>query len=76
MVIIFIKMRRDQLKPKMRHAIVYVREFCLWDRYWGRTNQLWEHYFFFPASSIPRKYLQVFTRPSVVLIYKEANSFY
>ena len=46
-MIIFIKMRRDQLRPKMRHAIVYVREFCLWDRYWGRTNQLWEHYFFF-----------------------------
>ena len=32
--------------------------------------------FFFPASSITRKYLQILTRPSFALISKEANSFY
>ena len=75
MVIIFKKDKKGSTEAEMCHAIVYAREFCLWDRYWGRTNLLWEHYFF-SASSIPRKYLQILTGPSFVLTSKVANSFY
>ena len=75
MVIIFKKDKKGSTEAEMCHAIVYAREFCLWDRYWGRTNHLWEHYFF-SASSIPRKYLQILTGPSFVLTSKVANSFY
>ena len=40
------KNEKGSTEAEMCHAIVYVREFCLWDCYWGRTSQLWEHYFF------------------------------
>ena len=66
---------KGSTEAEMCHEIVYAREFCLSDRYWGRTNQLWERYVFIPASSITRTYLQILT-PSFVLISKEANSFY